>query len=134
MGQRADADGQLLPLLLVGAWGWRFHLQPRGDGKHWDNSGRSVQGPSSPVTAVCRYGNKSPVVECQQYLWEHSVRIGCRFEQREIIQFQPFHVRVNASQDGRTLEIPSNCMELQNLGTWWRGDTHGPQDSGATKP
>ncbi|NXJ06775.1 IL2RG protein, partial [Odontophorus gujanensis] len=61
------------------------------------------------------YENRSPVVECQQYLWEHGVRVGCRFEQSEIIQFQPFHVRVNASLDGQTLEIPSNPMELQNL-------------------
>lgn len=81
-----------------------------------------------------RYENKLPVVECQQYLWDRSVRIGCRFEQSEIIQFQAFYVRVNASCNGQTLEIPSNRMELQNLGTWWHGDTHGPQDSGATGP
>lgn len=61
------------------------------------------------------YENKLPVVECQQYLWDRSVRIGCRFEQSEIIQFQAFYVRVNASCNGQTLEIPSNRMELQNL-------------------
>ncbi|XP_021261670.1 cytokine receptor common subunit gamma isoform X2 [Numida meleagris] len=61
------------------------------------------------------YDNKPPVVECQQYMWEHGVRIGCHFEQSEIKQFKPFHVRVNASLNGQTLEIPSDLMELQNL-------------------
>ncbi|KFP60645.1 Cytokine receptor common subunit gamma, partial [Cariama cristata] len=61
------------------------------------------------------YENRSPVVECKQYLQDRGVSIGCHFNQSEIIQFQPFHVLVNASLGGRTLEIPSERMELQDL-------------------
>ena len=48
MGQRADADGQLLPLLLVSAWGWRLHLPPRGDGKHWEGLWEECTGFKQP--------------------------------------------------------------------------------------
>ncbi|NXC48561.1 IL2RG protein, partial [Penelope pileata] len=61
------------------------------------------------------YENGMPVLECKQYLWDRGISVGCRFEQSELIQFQPFHVLVNASLHGRTLEIPSSRMELQNL-------------------
>ncbi|XP_052669850.1 cytokine receptor common subunit gamma isoform X2 [Harpia harpyja] len=61
------------------------------------------------------YENRSPVVECKHYLQDGGVSVGCHFNQSEIIQFQPFHVLVNASLGGRTLEIPSKRMELQDL-------------------
>ncbi|XP_067160052.1 cytokine receptor common subunit gamma isoform X2 [Apteryx mantelli] len=61
------------------------------------------------------YENRSPVVECKHYLQDQGVSVGCRFNQSEIVQFQPFRVRVNASLDGKTLEIPSERMELQDL-------------------
>ncbi|NXE54760.1 IL2RG protein, partial [Casuarius casuarius] len=61
------------------------------------------------------YENRSPVVECKQYLRDRGVRVGCRFNQSEIVQFQPFRVRVNASLGGKTLEIASERMELQDL-------------------
>ncbi|XP_062440690.1 cytokine receptor common subunit gamma isoform X3 [Rhea pennata] len=61
------------------------------------------------------YENRSPVVECKHYLQDRGVSVGCRFNQSEIIQFQPFRVHVNASLDGKTLEIPSERMELQDL-------------------
>ncbi|XP_032847715.1 cytokine receptor common subunit gamma isoform X1 [Tyto alba] len=61
------------------------------------------------------YENRSPVVECKHYLWDRGVSIGCHFNQSEIIQFQPFHVLINASLGGRTLEILSERMELQDL-------------------
>ncbi|KAM9600382.1 cytokine receptor common subunit gamma isoform 3-T3 [Morphnus guianensis] len=61
------------------------------------------------------YENRSPVVECKHYLQDRGVSVGCHFNQSEIIQFQPFHVLVNASLGGRTLEIPSKRMELQDL-------------------
>ncbi|XP_075619403.1 cytokine receptor common subunit gamma isoform X1 [Balearica regulorum gibbericeps] len=61
------------------------------------------------------YENKPPVVECKHYLQDRGISIGCRFHQSEIIQFQAFHVLVNASLGGRTLEIRSEHMELQDL-------------------
>ncbi|NXA37015.1 IL2RG protein, partial [Eudromia elegans] len=61
------------------------------------------------------YKNSLSVAECQQYVRERGVRVGCRFEQSQIVQFQPFHVRVNASVDGESREIPSERMELQDL-------------------
>ncbi|NWI10222.1 IL2RG protein, partial [Crypturellus soui] len=61
------------------------------------------------------YENRSPVAECQQYLRERGVRVGCRFAGSELVQFQPFRVRVNASVDGESREIPSERMELQDL-------------------
>ncbi|XP_064374465.1 cytokine receptor common subunit gamma isoform X2 [Dromaius novaehollandiae] len=61
------------------------------------------------------YENRSPVAECKHYLWDRGVRVGCRFNQSEIVQFQPFRVRVNASLGGKTLEIASERMELQDL-------------------
>jgi len=75
--------------------------------------------PSNPLQH--RYENRSPVVECKHYLQDQGVSIGCRFNQSEIIQFQPFHVLVNASLGGKTLEIPSKRMELQDLGMEWWG-------------
>lgn len=63
-----------------------------------------------------RYENRSPVVECKHYLRDQGTSVGCRFNQSEIIQFQPFHVLVNASLGSRTLEISSKRMELQDLG------------------
>uniref|UniRef100_A0A8V5GXQ7 Uncharacterized protein n=1 Tax=Melopsittacus undulatus TaxID=13146 RepID=A0A8V5GXQ7_MELUD len=61
------------------------------------------------------YEKASPVVECKHYLQDHGTRIGCRFSQNEIIQFQPFHVLLNASLGSRTLKILSKSMELQDL-------------------
>ncbi|NXL95853.1 IL2RG protein, partial [Alectura lathami] len=61
------------------------------------------------------YENKLPVVECKHYLWDHGVRVGCHFSQSEITQFEHFYVLVNASLNGRTLVIPTERMELQNL-------------------
>ncbi|XP_054695972.1 cytokine receptor common subunit gamma isoform X1 [Grus americana] len=61
------------------------------------------------------YENKPPVVECKHYLQDRGISIGCRFHQSEIIQFQAFHVLINASLGGRTLEIRSEHMELQDL-------------------
>ncbi|XP_075576900.1 cytokine receptor common subunit gamma-like [Pelecanus crispus] len=61
------------------------------------------------------YENRSPVVECKHYLQDRGIRFGCHFNQSEIIQFQPFRVLVNASLGGRTLKIPSERMELQDL-------------------
>lgn len=70
-----------------------------------------------------RYKNTpNKVVECKHYLQDQGVRVGCHFEQNELIQFQLFHVRINASVDGKTLEIPSKNMSLQDLGTEWWGD------------
>ncbi|KAK4810358.1 hypothetical protein QYF61_019277 [Mycteria americana] len=66
------------------------------------------------------------MVECKHYLQDQGISIGCHFNQSEIIQFQPFHVLVNASLGGRTLEIPSERMELQDLGTGCWGGTHSP--------
>lgn len=60
-------------------------------------------------------------VECKQYLQHQGVRVGCHFKKNELIQFQPFHVLVNASVGGKTLEILKR-MELQDLGTEWWGD------------
>lgn len=60
-------------------------------------------------------------VECKHYLQHQGVRVGCHFKKNELIQFQPFHVLVNASVGGKTLEIPKR-MELQDLGTEWWGD------------
>ncbi|XP_039573262.1 cytokine receptor common subunit gamma [Passer montanus] len=54
-------------------------------------------------------------VECKHYLHHQGVRVGCHFKQDELIQFQPFHVLINASVGGKTLEIPSERMELQDL-------------------
>lgn len=71
-----------------------------------------------------RYENRSPVVECKHYLQDRGISVGCRLNQSEIIQFQPFHVLINASLGGRTLEIPSERMQLQDLGTaWWWAPT-----------
>uniref|UniRef100_A0A8B9D4V3 Fibronectin type-III domain-containing protein n=1 Tax=Anser cygnoides TaxID=8845 RepID=A0A8B9D4V3_ANSCY len=61
------------------------------------------------------YENRSPVVECKRYLWDRGVSIGCHFNQSEIVQFQPFHVLLNASLNGQALEIRSKRMELQDL-------------------
>lgn len=66
-----------------------------------------------------RYENRSPVVECKHYLQDRGISVGCHFNQSEIIQFEPFHVLVNASLGGKTLEIPSKRMELQDLGMEW---------------
>lgn len=63
-----------------------------------------------------RYEKTSPVVECKHYLQDHGISVGCRFSQNEIIQFQPFHVLLNASLGSRTLKILSKRMELQDLG------------------
>lgn len=71
--------------------------------------------PGNPVWH--RYKNASHKVECKHYLHDRGVRVGCHFEQNELIQFKPFHVLINASVDGKTLEIPSKRMELQDLGT-----------------
>ncbi|RLV98373.1 hypothetical protein DV515_00010842 [Chloebia gouldiae] len=54
-------------------------------------------------------------VECKHYLQDQGVRVGCHFKQDELIQFQAFHVLINASVGGKTLEIPSKRMELQDL-------------------
>ncbi|NXX49350.1 IL2RG protein, partial [Tricholaema leucomelas] len=61
------------------------------------------------------YENGLPMVECKQYLQDQGVRVGCHFNKNEILQFQHFHVFVNASLNGRILQIPSKSMELQNL-------------------
>uniref|UniRef100_A0A8C6YSA9 Interleukin 2 receptor subunit gamma n=1 Tax=Nothoprocta perdicaria TaxID=30464 RepID=A0A8C6YSA9_NOTPE len=61
------------------------------------------------------YENRSPVAECKHYVRERGVRVGCRFAGRELVQFQPFRVRVNASVGGQSREIPSERMELQDL-------------------
>ncbi|NXP81054.1 IL2RG protein, partial [Ramphastos sulfuratus] len=61
------------------------------------------------------YENSLPMVECKQYLQDQGVRVGCHFNESEILQFKSFHVLVNASLDGRILQIPSKRMELQNL-------------------
>ncbi|NXN16316.1 IL2RG protein, partial [Indicator maculatus] len=61
------------------------------------------------------YEGSLPEVECQQYLQDQGVRVGCHFNESEIIQFQPFHVLLNASFNGRTLPTSSKIMELQNL-------------------
>ncbi|KFU89177.1 Cytokine receptor common subunit gamma, partial [Chaetura pelagica] len=61
------------------------------------------------------YENRPPVVECMHYLQDQGVSVGCRFNQSEIIQFQTFHVLINASLGGRTLRIPSEPMQLQDL-------------------
>uniref|UniRef100_A0A8C5UDI6 IL2RG protein n=1 Tax=Malurus cyaneus samueli TaxID=2593467 RepID=A0A8C5UDI6_9PASS len=60
------------------------------------------------------YKNASEKVECKHYLQNQGVRIGCYFNKSELIQFQPFHVLVNASVGGKSLEIPSKRMELQD--------------------
>ncbi|XP_065702624.1 cytokine receptor common subunit gamma isoform X2 [Patagioenas fasciata] len=61
------------------------------------------------------YENRSPVVECKHYLQDQGISIGCYFNQSEITQFQTFRVLVNASLGGRTLDIPSKPMQLQDL-------------------
>ncbi|XP_051486167.1 cytokine receptor common subunit gamma [Apus apus] len=61
------------------------------------------------------YENRPPVVECMHYLQDQGVSVGCRFNESEIIQFQTFHVLINASLGGRTLKIPSEPMHLQDL-------------------
>ncbi|XP_050166234.1 LOW QUALITY PROTEIN: cytokine receptor common subunit gamma [Myiozetetes cayanensis] len=61
------------------------------------------------------YRNTSNKVECKHYLQDQGVRVGCHFKQNEIIQFQPFHVLLKASMGGRTLNITSKRMELQDL-------------------
>lgn len=90
----------------------------------WDALGRVVLGragvwgvlgsPSNPLRH--RYENRSPMVECKQYLQAQGIRVGCWFNESEIIQFQPFRVLINASLSGRTLEVRSERMELQDLG------------------
>ncbi|NWV37450.1 IL2RG protein, partial [Grantiella picta] len=57
----------------------------------------------------------SDKVECKHYLHDQGVRIGCHFNQSELIQFQPFYVLVNASVGGKTTEIPSKRMKLEDL-------------------
>ncbi|NWW89787.1 IL2RG protein, partial [Rhynochetos jubatus] len=61
------------------------------------------------------YENRSPVVECKRYLQEQGINVGCYFSQSEIIQFQTFYILANASLGGKTLEIRSGHMELQDL-------------------
>ncbi|XP_065499492.1 cytokine receptor common subunit gamma isoform X1 [Caloenas nicobarica] len=61
------------------------------------------------------YENRSPVVECKRYLQDQGISVGCHFNQSEIIEFETFRVLVNASLGGRTLDIPSEPMELQDL-------------------
>lgn len=61
-------------------------------------------------------------MECKHYLQDHGVRVGCYFKQNELIQFQSFHVFINASIGGKNLEIPSKRMLLQDLGTEWWGE------------
>lgn len=80
----------------------------------WAGACRVSGNPGKPLWH--RYENRSPVVECKHYLQDQGISIGCRFNQSEIIQFQPFHVLVNASLGGRTLEISRKRMELQDLG------------------
>lgn len=71
-----------------------------------------------------RYENRSPVVECKHYLQDQGISVGCYFNQSEITQFQTFRVLVNASLGGRTLDIPSKPMQLQDLGKeQWRAPT-----------
>lgn len=71
-----------------------------------------------------RYENRFPVVECKHYLQDQGISVGCHFNQSEIIQFQTFRVLINASLDGRTLNIPSEPMQLQDLGKQqWRAPT-----------
>ncbi|XP_017674625.1 PREDICTED: cytokine receptor common subunit gamma isoform X2 [Lepidothrix coronata] len=60
------------------------------------------------------YRNTSNKVECKHYRQDQDIRVGCHFNQNEIIQFQPFHVLLKASMGGSTLEI-SKRMELQDL-------------------
>uniref|UniRef100_A0A8C3J336 Fibronectin type-III domain-containing protein n=1 Tax=Calidris pygmaea TaxID=425635 RepID=A0A8C3J336_9CHAR len=62
-----------------------------------------------------RYENRSPVVECKHYLQDQDINIGCHFNRSETVQFQPFRVLLNASLGGRTLEVHSKRMELQDL-------------------
>uniref|UniRef100_A0A8C3D342 Fibronectin type-III domain-containing protein n=1 Tax=Cairina moschata TaxID=8855 RepID=A0A8C3D342_CAIMO len=61
------------------------------------------------------YETRLPMLECKHYLWDLGVSVGCHFNKSEIIQFQPFHVLLNASVNGQTLEIRSKRMELQDL-------------------
>lgn len=70
-----------------------------------------------------RYKNMSnKMVECKHYLQEQGVRVGCHFEPNELIQFQLFHVLINANVGGKTLEISNESMYLQDLGTECWGD------------
>lgn len=72
------------------------------------------------------------MLECKHYLWDQGVSVGCHFNKSEIIQFQPFHVLLNASVNGQTLEIRSKRMELQDLGTErGRGSPGLPRATGA---
>ncbi|NXY16176.1 IL2RG protein, partial [Atrichornis clamosus] len=59
------------------------------------------------------YKNMSDKVECKHYLQDQGVRVGCHFNQNELIQFQPFHVLIKNSIGGETPKILS--MELQDL-------------------
>lgn len=91
----------------------------------WDALGKGFWGglgctgvsgsPSNPLWH--RYENRSPMVECKHYLQDQGISIGCYFNQSEIIQFQPFRVLLNATSSGKTLEVLSERMELQDLGT-----------------
>ncbi|NWV55062.1 IL2RG protein, partial [Daphoenositta chrysoptera] len=61
------------------------------------------------------YRSMSDKVECKHYLQDQGVRVGCHFKQDELIQYQHFHVLINASIGGESLEIPSEKMLLQDL-------------------
>ncbi|RMB98338.1 hypothetical protein DUI87_25243 [Hirundo rustica rustica] len=76
----------------------------------------STEMPTVNYSLFYWYKNMSDkVVECKHYLQDKGVRVGCHFKQNELIQFQPFHVLINASVGGKTLEIPSKRMLLQDL-------------------
>ncbi|XP_074863724.1 cytokine receptor common subunit gamma [Carettochelys insculpta] len=56
------------------------------------------------------------VVECQRYLQEKGLNVGCWFDHTEIIQFRNFYIYVNASHEGAELVISTNKgMKLQDL-------------------
>lgn len=97
----------------------------------WDVLGRGVLARAGACEALGSPGNSlwhryenmsNKAVECKRYLQDQGVRVGCYFEQEELTQFKTFHVLINASVGGKTLEIPSKRMELQDLGTEWWGD------------
>ncbi|XP_067405788.1 cytokine receptor common subunit gamma isoform X3 [Emydura macquarii macquarii] len=62
-----------------------------------------------------RYENRTLVVECKHYLQEGGINTGCWFNHSEIIQFRTFQIHVNASQEGKSLFIPTKGMKLQDL-------------------
>ncbi|XP_067405787.1 cytokine receptor common subunit gamma isoform X2 [Emydura macquarii macquarii] len=61
------------------------------------------------------YENRTLVVECKHYLQEGGINTGCWFNHSEIIQFRTFQIHVNASQEGKSLFIPTKGMKLQDL-------------------